>query len=75
MENTILVGERLLVDKVAYGPHGGRVGGLLPYREIRRGEVIVFACDSQWEWAAGAAKRILLFPIRARLSRMFLPVN
>jgi signal peptidase I len=208
MENTILVGERLLVDKVAYGPHGSRLAGLLPYRPIQRGDVIVlkfppdpaihyvkrvvglpgerlrlvkgqlqvdgrfldegyvvhtigprdafrdefpsapaaaspvkadpawaeelphhvhggwlvvppgryfvmgdnrdnsldsrywgfvprenivgrplvvywsikstgadFAYDSQWGWAAGVAKRIVLFPFRARLNRMFLPVN
>lgn len=208
MENTILVGERLLVDKAAYGPPGNRLAPLLPDRDIRRGDVIIlkfppdpaihyvkrvvglpgerlrlvkgqlqvngrfidegyvvhklgnwdafrdefpsvstatspvkvdpawaeqlprhihggwlvvppgryfvmgdnrddsadsrywgfvprqnivgrplvvfwsiqstsadFAYDSQWEWAAGVVKRIVLFPFRARLNRMFLPVN
>jgi signal peptidase I len=42
MENTILVGERLLVDKLAYGPHGSWLAPLLPYRDIRRGDVIIF---------------------------------
>jgi signal peptidase I len=41
MENTLLVGDYLLVDKLCYG---GRGPGdhILPYRKIRRGDVIVF---------------------------------
>lgn len=41
MENTLLVGDYLLVDKLCYG---GRGPGdhLLPYRKIQRGDVIVF---------------------------------
>ncbi len=41
MENTLLIGDYLLVDKVHYG-HGGAWGGILPYREIQRGDIIVF---------------------------------
>jgi signal peptidase I len=41
MENTLLVGDYLLVDKLCYG---GRGPGdhILPYRKIQRGDVIVF---------------------------------
>lgn len=41
MENTLLIGDYLLVDKVHFG-NGGRWGGILPYRPIKRGDIIVF---------------------------------
>jgi len=41
MENTLLVGDYLLADKLHFGD-AGRVGWLLPYRNIQRGEIIVF---------------------------------
>src|SRR5580692_5988628 len=41
MENTLLVGDYLLVNKLCYG--GSGLGDyLLPYRRIRRGDVVVF---------------------------------
>ncbi|MBV9146677.1 MAG: signal peptidase I [Acidobacteria bacterium] len=41
MENTLLIGDYLLVDKVHYGPTGA-LKGLMPYSDIHRGDVIVF---------------------------------
>ncbi len=41
MENTLLIGDYLLVDKVHYA-HGGVWGHILPYSDIRRFEIIVF---------------------------------
>lgn len=41
MQNTLLIGDYLLVDKVHYG-QGGIWGEVLPYQPIRRGEIIVF---------------------------------
>ena len=41
MEDTLLIGDHLMVDKVSYAPEGGW-GRLLPYREIRRDHIIVF---------------------------------
>lgn len=41
MENTLLVGDYLLVNKLCYGGHG--LGDhLVPYQKIARGDVIVF---------------------------------
>ncbi|HEY3769985.1 MAG TPA: signal peptidase I [Candidatus Angelobacter sp.] len=40
MENTLLVGDFLLVDKIHFSEGVGR--WLLPYREIQRGDIVVF---------------------------------
>jgi signal peptidase I len=41
MENTLLIGDYLLVDKLRYG--GGSLWDhLMPYRPVRRGDIIVF---------------------------------
>jgi signal peptidase I len=41
MENTLLIGDYLLVNKLRYG--GSTVGDLLvPYQKIRRGDIVVF---------------------------------
>jgi signal peptidase I len=49
MERTLLVGDFLLVDKMIYGRPGDGPGGrpgawsrLLPYREVQRGDIVVF---------------------------------
>jgi signal peptidase I len=41
MENTLLIGDYLLVDKVRFAPHG-EWSGLEPHAAIERGDVIVF---------------------------------
>lgn len=43
MENSLLVGDHVLVDKLVYSPGDAVSASLLPYHEIRRGDVIVFA--------------------------------
>ena len=42
MEDGLLVGDHVLVDKLAYAPHRGPWRHLLPYREVSRGDVFVF---------------------------------
>lgn len=42
MENTLLIGDHLLVNKFVYAYHSSLLSHLLPYREIRRDDVIVF---------------------------------
>ena len=42
MEDTLLVGDHLLVDKLAYSPPGPISRNLLPYQEPQRGDIIVF---------------------------------
>jgi len=42
MEDTLLIGDHLLVDKLAYAPPGPLSKHLLPYSEVKRGDIIVF---------------------------------
>lgn len=42
MENTLLVGDHLLVDKLSYAPSSSVAGHLLPYDSLKRGDIIVF---------------------------------
>jgi len=42
MEKTILVGDHLLVNKFAFGPRLPALARLLPYRDVHRGDIIVF---------------------------------
>ena len=42
MEDTLLIGDHLLVDKLAYAPGGSVSKYLLPYEDVRRGDIIVF---------------------------------
>jgi signal peptidase I len=42
MEHTLLVGDFLLVNKQVYAPASSLVRHLLPYREVARGDIVVF---------------------------------
>src|ERR1035438_4363622 len=42
MEDTVLAGDYVLVNKFAYGPHRGPWARILPYRDLARGDVVVF---------------------------------
>ncbi len=42
MEDTLLVGDHLLVDKLAYSPPDAFSKHLLPYEDVQRGDIIVF---------------------------------
>lgn len=42
MEDTLMVGDHLLVDKLTYAPSGPISRYLLPYAPVRRGDIIVF---------------------------------
>jgi signal peptidase I len=43
MHNTLMTGDHLIVDKLAYAPPDGLTKHLLPYAEVQRGDIIVFA--------------------------------
>jgi len=42
MERTLLIGDHVLVDKLTYAPYGAASHLILPYHDVRRGDIIVF---------------------------------
>ncbi len=42
MEDTLLIGDHVFVNRVQFAPPTGWLGRLLPYREVRRDEIAVF---------------------------------
>jgi signal peptidase I len=42
MDKTVMVGDHLLVDKLSYAPSGPVSKYLLPYTDVKRGDIIVF---------------------------------
>jgi len=42
MTNTVLIGDHMIVDKMAYAPSGALSRWLLPYENVQRGDIIVF---------------------------------
>lgn len=42
MEDTLLIGDHLLVDKLAYSPAGAISKYVLPFSDVHRGDIIVF---------------------------------
>ena len=42
MEDTLLIGDHLLVDKLAYSPSGAISNHVLPYEQPKHGDIIVF---------------------------------
>jgi signal peptidase I len=65
MENTLLIGDHLLVNKFMFAPQGGVLAHLLPYRDLRRGDVVVFKftpTDDQTEPGEHFVKRVIGVP-------------
>ncbi len=65
MENTLLIGDHLLVNKFIFAPQGGVLARLLPYRDLRRGDVVVFKftpTDEQSEPGEHFVKRVIGVP-------------
>jgi signal peptidase I len=65
MENTLLIGDHLLVNKFIFAPSSGWLGRLLPYRDLRRGDVVVFKftpTDEQTEPGEHFVKRVIGIP-------------
>ena len=47
MENTLLIGDHVFVDRITYAPATRWTGPAVPYREIHRGDIIVFFSPAQ----------------------------
>ncbi|HWQ02948.1 MAG TPA: signal peptidase I [Candidatus Nitrosotenuis sp.] len=60
MEGTLLVGDHLLVNKFIYGGRDGWLDRVLPYRDVQRGDIIVFKFP--FDDHAHYVKRVIAVP-------------
>ncbi len=60
MENTLLIGDHVFVNRVQFAPSSRWVGPLLPYRDIRHGDIVVFLSPA--EPGLYVVKRIIGIP-------------
>jgi signal peptidase I len=42
MENTLLIGDHVFVNRIQFAPKTNWIGPLLPYRDVRHGDIVVF---------------------------------
>ncbi len=47
MENTLLIGDHVFVDRISYAPATAWTGPLVPYREVRHGDIVVFLSPAE----------------------------
>ncbi|MGH9869841.1 MAG: signal peptidase I [Candidatus Polarisedimenticolia bacterium] len=74
MEQSLMVGDHIIVDKFALASRMDFEGGLLPLREIQRGDVVVFKFDGEPE--KDYVKRVIGLPgDEVRVERKALFVN
>jgi signal peptidase I len=65
METTLLIGDHLLVNKFAFAYPQGYLARVLPYREIRRGDIVVFkfpGSDERTQPGEHFVKRVVGLP-------------
>src|SRR5438128_1704371 len=66
MEDTLLIGDHLLVNKFAFAPQSGWLTHFLPYRDIHRGDILVFKfpgpAQDQSEPGEHFVKRVIGLP-------------
>jgi signal peptidase I len=60
MEKTLLIGDHVFVNREQFAPRTRWLGPLLPYREIRRGDIVVFLSPA--EPGLYVVKRIMGIP-------------
>jgi len=60
MHDTLLTGDHVLVDKLAYAPADALSRHLLPYQEVQRGDIIVFRLPTNLE--ENYVKRVIGLP-------------
>jgi signal peptidase I len=62
MENTLLIGDHVFVNRVQFAPKTSWVGPLLPYRQVRRGDIVVFLHPDPHDAGTYVVKRIMGVP-------------
>jgi signal peptidase I len=62
MENTLLIGDHVFVNRITFAPKTSWVGPLLPYRQVRRGDIVVFLHPDPHDAGLYVVKRIMGVP-------------
>src|SRR6266436_4399639 len=62
MENTLLIGDHVFVNRIQFAPKTSLVGPLLPYRQVRRGDIVVFLHPDPHDAGTYVVKRIMGVP-------------
>src|SRR5208282_5508800 len=66
MENTLLIGDHLLVNKFAFAYHSSVLACFLPYRDVHGGDILVFkfpgSSEGQSEPGEHFVKRVIGLP-------------
>ena len=60
MENTLLIGDHVFVDRVTLAPKTSWVGPLIPYRDLKHGDIVVFLSPA--ESGLYVVKRVIGLP-------------
>lgn len=60
MEDNLKIGDHIIVNKAIYGPMSGPLSAIMPIREVRRGDIIVFRYPLQPE--TDFVKRVIGLP-------------
>ena len=62
MEDTLLIGDHVFVNRIQFAPKTPWVGPLLPYREVRHGDIVVFLHPDPHDAGTYVVKRIIGVP-------------
>lgn len=62
MEDTLLIGDHVFVNRVQFAPRSSGLGRLFPYRDPQRGEIVVFLHPDQAYAGTYVVKRIIGVP-------------
>ena len=62
MENTLLIGDHVFVNRIQFAPRTNWTGPLLPYREVRRQDIVVFLHPDAAYTGTYVVKRIIGVP-------------
>jgi signal peptidase I len=62
MENTLLIGDHVLVNRIQFAPKTSWAGPLVPYRTVRRGDIVVFLHPDPQYAGMYVVKRIMGIP-------------
>ncbi|MBV8207253.1 MAG: signal peptidase I [Acidobacteria bacterium] len=62
MENTLLIGDHVFVDRIRFAPPTRAIAGLEPYRAIKRDDIIVFLHPDPRQAGTYVVKRVIGTP-------------